>query len=69
MITANCLLIISGCSSWMTIHSPNYGGAGEGYWVVPVGDSDRGGKLVVQVNGDDARLAGATVYPVVLVAD
>lgn len=56
-------------SSNLAIHSPNYGGPGEDYWVVPVGDSDRGGKLVVQVHGDDPRLAGATVYPVVLVAD
>jgi len=56
-------------TSNLAIHSPNYGADGEDYWIVPVGDSDRGGKLVVQVNGDDARLAGQTVYPVVLVAD
>jgi hypothetical protein len=56
-------------TSNLAIHSPNYGAPGEGYWVVPVGDSDRGGKLVVQVNGDDPRLAGATVYPIVVIAD
>lgn len=53
----------------LAIHSPNYGAPGEGYWVVPAGESERNGKLVVQVNGDDPRLAGATVYPIVLVAD
>lgn len=56
-------------TSNVAIHSPNYGAPGESYWVVPVGDSDRGGKLVVQVHGNDPRLAGATVYPIVVVAD
>jgi hypothetical protein len=36
---------------------------------VPVGDSDRGGKLVIQVEANDKRLAHQTVYPIILVAD
>lgn len=53
----------------IAIHSPNYGGPGEGYWIVPAGESERDGKLVVQVHGNDARLANQTVYPIVLIAD
>jgi hypothetical protein len=48
--------------------SPNYGGPGEKYDVIPVGPYERDGKLVVQVEGD-ARHAGSTVWPIVTVAD
>lgn len=49
-------------------HSANYGGR-EGYKLAPAGHHEHNGELVVEVVSNNPALGGATVYPVVTVAD
>lgn len=53
----------------VSVNSPNYGQHGEDYITVTCGRYEKEGKVVIQADSDDPRLAGITIWPRVLVAD